>query len=82
MAEKKEPRKFVDTVLKWAKWGAISFLGMGTLMATGILPLAAINTALTFAVNGALYGGLGGAAVGTLNEIRKALGPKQTAPAT
>ncbi len=75
MAEKKE-LGFVDTVLNWAKWGAVSFLGIWSLLATGLLPITAINTALTFAANGAMYGGLGGGIVASVRELGKVLFPK------
>lgn len=77
MAEKKEQKSFLGTVLNWAKWGAIGFLGIDALLILGA-PLAIVNTAINFALNGALYGGLAGGMFAGLREIGKALSPKQS----
>ena len=78
MAEKKEQKNFLGTVLNWAKWGAIGFLGIDALLLLGA-PLAIINTAINFALNGTLVGGLAGGIFAGLREAGKIIAPKQPA---
>ena len=80
MTEKKEQKNFLGTVLNWAKWGAVAFLGLDALLLLGA-PLAIINTAITFALGGAMYGGLAGGIIAGLREVGKAFSPKQPAKA-
>jgi len=76
MAEKKETG-FIDTVLNWAKWGAIGMLGISSALLFGV-PNLIVNSLLSAAAKGLLIGGAAGGIVGGFKEIGKAMSPKQT----
>lgn len=76
MAERKETG-FIDTVLKWAKWGAIGMLGLTSALLLGV-PSLVINTLLSATTGGLLIGGAAGGIVGGLREVGKAMAPKQS----
>lgn len=79
MAAKAEQKGFLNTVINWAKWTAIGFLGIDSLLLLGA-PVVIVASLLSAAANGALIGGVAGGIYGGLQEIGKALTTKQSAP--
>ena len=74
MAEKTE-LSFWQKVKKGALIGLGIFAGINLTLLLGA-PLMAINSLLTFAANGVIYGGMVGAAVGLVDLAAKSLTPQ------
>jgi len=80
MAAQVENKSFLNTVVSCAKWTAVAFLGIDTLLLAGA-PVIVVGSLLTWAVNGAMVGGIAGGIFAGLRELGSALKPKQTAKA-
>ena len=79
MAEKVESPSLINTVKKWAVYGALAMLAINTSVLLGV-PILYINSILSLVsnsfINGGLYGAAVGAGVGLINKTIEALSPK------